>query len=239
MSTLKPVYLLAGGRLILRETTSTLLHHIFKEIGIASPRVAYVGSANQDTETFYQRTADLLKAAGALTVNHALISPEGANIEKAQEILASAHIVFISGGDVFEGIKTLKEKNMISFLRGLYEKGKPFMGISAGSIMLAETWVRWNNSDDDSTAELFPCLGFAPVICDTHDEDNDWEELKMALKLSKEEQKGYGIVSGTAIKVSSNSTIETLNGVTHQFIQREGRISRLPDILPTPSRLAG
>jgi hypothetical protein len=122
---------------------------------------------------------------------------------------------------------------MVGFLQGLYEKGKPFFGLSAGSIMLAETWIHWVDPDDDSMAELFPCLGFAPIICDTHGEEDDWEELRAALKLAEDGRKGYGIVSGTAIKVHPDSgNVEALGDAVHQFARREGRIVRLPDIMP-------
>jgi len=56
----------------------------------------------------------------------------------AQDILKSADIVFISGGDVDRGIRVLREKNMIDFLTGLYQQGKLFFGTSAGAIMLAK-----------------------------------------------------------------------------------------------------
>jgi peptidase E len=56
---------------------------------------------------------------------------------------------------------------MIDFLRNQYRKGKPFFGISAGSIMLAKNWVRWSDPQVDSSAELFPCLGISDLrqIC--------------------------------------------------------------------------
>jgi len=54
---------------------------------------------------------------------------------------------------------------------------------------------------DDATAEIFPCLGIAPVICDTHGEEDGWEELQALIALEKDKTIGYGIVSGTAIKV--------------------------------------
>ena len=228
----KPVYLLAGGRQSQRETTSSLIRRVFEGNGATSPTVTYVGTANQDDESFFHRISELLKVAGAAKVDHALISPEHSDIEKAKKILTSADFIFVSGGDVFEGIRALKEKNIIDFLSSLYERGKPFFGISAGSIMLAETWVYWRNSNDDSTAELFPCLGFAPVICDTHGEEDGWEELRKTLELSGEKQKGYGIVSGTAIKVYSDGKVEALGGAVNQFMRHEGEVVRLSDILP-------
>jgi peptidase E len=196
--------------------------------------IAYVGTANGDDKSFFKRNAEPLIAAGANRVNHALISPDGADIKRAQAILNSCDIVFVSGGDVYEGIKVLKEKKMIDFLQKLYEQGKPFFGSSAGSIMLAKNWVHWSDPNDDSTARLFPCLDIAPIICDTHGEQDNWEELKMALELATDGQKGYGIVSATAIKVYPNSDVAALGGAVHQFIRRGGTVVRLPDILPAP-----
>ena len=79
----------------------------------------------------------------------------------------------------------MQEKNITDFLVGLYKQGKPFFGISAGSIMLAQEWIRWRDPEDDTTAEIFPCLGIAPVICDTHGEEDGWEELQALIALEK------------------------------------------------------
>lgn len=227
----KPVYLLAGGRWSSRKTPDPLIQAVFKENGVASPLVAYVGTASADDRVFFQRVASVLREAGAGKVIHASISAYNADLKEAQEILNSADIVFISGGDVEKGMCILEEKNMVDFLRKLYERGKLFFGLSAGSIMLAKKWVRWSDPNDDSTAELFPCLGFVPIICDTHGEQDDWGELQAALRLA-EDEKAYGIVSGTAVKVYPDGEMEALGGPVHQFVRREDRVIRVSDILP-------
>ena len=228
----KQIYLLAGGRPSKREILFSLIKTVFGENRLDSPIVAYIGVANGDDEDFFNRMADSLIAAGANRVNHVVLSSDRADLEKVRNSLNLADIVFISGGDVEEGIKILKKKKMVGFLRRLYDSGKPFFGLSAGSIMLAKNWVRWNNPDDDSTAELFPCLGFAAIICDTHSEQDNWEELITALKLADNNQKGYGIVSGTGIKVDANGEVEALGGAIHRFINNKGKVIRLPDLLP-------
>lgn len=227
----KPVYLLAGGRGGRRRTPDPLIQAVFRETGLASPTVAYVGTASDDDAGFFTYMAEFLRQAGARQVNHARICSEGA-LKKAQDILKVADAVFISGGDVDIGMRVLEEKNMIEFLAKLYGKGTLFFGFSAGSIILAKEWVRWRDPDDDSTAELFPCLGLAPVICDTHDEQGDWKELKAALKLGKDNTIGYGIVSGAAIKVFPNGKIEALGGAIHRYIHHGERVDRIADILP-------
>ena len=204
---------------------------VLRESGMMSPTIAYVGTANGDDRGFFNRMAGNFREAGAYRVNHALIVPEEADLRKAQDILKSADIVFVSGGDVDRGMRVLEEKNMIDFLSELYEGGVFFFGLSAGSIMLAKEWVRWKDPDDNSSAELFPCLGFAPVICDTH-EEGGWLELQTALMLEEDNTKGYGIVSGTAIRVFADDRVEAVGGAVHQFIRQGERVDRISDILP-------
>jgi len=232
MDTPKPVFLLAGGRYTLRQTPDPLIQAVFTESGAASPTVAYVGTANDDDKGFFTRVAGMFQETGARRVDHALIAPARANMNKAKDILQAADIVFISGGDVELGMQVLEQKQMVDFLAHLYQQGKPFFGLSAGSIMLAREWVRWRDPDDDSTAKLFPCLGFAPVICDTHGEQEGWEELQAALMLKQENDRGYGIVSGTAIKVFPDGRVESLGGAVNQYIRHEAKVERAPDILP-------
>lgn len=236
MNIKKPVYLLAGGRSTSHEMFAYLIQSVFRESGAVSPTIAYVGTANDDDESFFNRMAGIFREVGAYKVTHAMISPRRANLKKAQDILKSAEIVFISGGDVERGMQILKEKNMTDFLFELYEQGKLIFGSSAGSVMLAKEWVRWRDPDDDSTAELFPCLGFAPLICDTHDELDGWQELKTVLRLKQDNTKGYGIVSGTAAKVFPDGRVEALGGAIQQYIRHGRRVYKSSDILPVSNK---
>jgi peptidase E len=229
----KPVHLLAGGRSTLRRSPDPLVQAALVESGASSPAVAYVGTANDDDKSFFSRVAGMFREAGARRVDHALISPARADLNKAKTLLQNADIVFISGGDVELGMQVLEEKKMADFLARLYQQGKPFFGLSAGSIMLAHEWVRWQDPEDDASAELFPCLGFAPVICDTHGEGEGWEELQAAMMLKQAGTRGYGIVSGTAIKAFPDGRVEALGGAVHQYIRRGTGVVRGPDILPT------
>jgi len=129
-------------------------------------------------------------------------------------------------------MEVLQAKDMVPFLDNLYQQGKPFFGISAGAIMLAARWVRWTDPDVDSSAELFRCLGYAPIICDTHDEQGGWEELQAALMLEKEGVKGYGLSSGSAVKVSPDGKVEALGGTIYQYARRGSKVVRIEDILP-------
>lgn len=228
----KPLYLLAGGQQSDPTALRQLLRTVFTESGVPAPIIAYVGVANRDDDGFFQRVAQRFTNAGARAVTHALLCARTADLAAAQTLLTSADLVFVSGGDVAEGMRVLHQKQMVPFLRRLFDGGVPFFGISAGSIMLAKQWVHWSNPTDDSTATLFPCLGFASILCDTHGEDDDWNELQVALSLTRDDAVGYGIVSGAAIKVYPDGTVEAISHPLHRYTRREGRIRRVSDLLP-------
>ena len=233
MSERKPVYLLAGGRPANPGTNEVLVREALRGSGKVAPSVGYVGTANEDDEGFFNRMADMFRKGGAREVAHALIAGDSADISKAKYILQHADIIYVSGGDVDTGMRILEERRMVHFLAELYYEGKPFFGLSAGSIMLAREWVRWRNPDDDTTAEAFPCLGITPVLCDTHDEGGGWEELKALLTLKKDGAAGYGIATGTAIRVFPDGKIEALGGAVHRYVNRGGTVTRTSDLMPS------
>ncbi len=228
----KFVYLLAGGQPKNQKDSAFLVKAVLNGFGIASPSIAYTGTANGDDSGFFKRMAAEFRRAGAGNVIHAVIDSPKADLSKATEILHQADIVFVSGGDVDYGMQVLYEKNMVDTFNELYRKGKPFFGISAGSIMLAEKWIRWPDLEDSSSAELFPCLGFAPVICDCHDEDAGWEELREALGLEKNFESGYGLVSGSGIQVSPDGSVEAIGMPVHHFLKQGDAVTRTDDIVP-------
>ena len=229
MNSNKPVYLLAGGRG--SNDPSPIFRAVLNDMGKKSPTIAYVGAASGDNADFLGRMEAMLKQAGDCRLVHASLSAPNADVKKARDILQSADAVFVSGGDVERGMQVLEEKGMLSIFPELYQLGKLFFGISAGSIMLAKEWVRWKNRDDDSTAELFPCLGLASVICDTHGEP-EWEELKAALSLKPNGACGYGITSGTCLKVYSSGQVEAMGGAVYRYSRSKDGVESQPDLLP-------
>jgi hypothetical protein len=92
---------------------------------------------------------------------------------------------------------------MIATLRGLFTAGVPFMGLSAGSIMLARGWVHWaaDAVGQGQQDTLFGCLGFAPIYCDVHGESDGWSELKALLRLVPRDTAGYAIPADGALRL--------------------------------------
>jgi len=230
MNVPKPVYLIAGRGD--RKSFKSIIRTILRDTGKIQPTIAYVGVASGDNWPFYLMMSAMIKEAGGCQIRRVLIASKKADLNKAQALLESADAIFVSGGDVEAGMQILEEKNMAGFLTDLFKQGKILFGVSAGSIMLAREWVRWRDPEDDSTAELFPCLGMTPIICDTHAEADDWEELKAALKLKEEATRGYGIPSGSCLKVYPDGRMEALDGAITQFLKRGNSIVKQPALLP-------
>ena len=94
----------------------SILSEVFKDIGIASPTIAYVGAANEDNPAFFERMAGMIRAANKCRIIHAVTVPDKANIKKAVEIINSADAVFVSGGDVEAGMEVLEKKGIVRHL---------------------------------------------------------------------------------------------------------------------------
>jgi len=227
-----PIYLLAGGAGSSRKKGDLLLTQVLASCGVPQPSVAYVGAASDDDQGFFSMLANHMSGSGAGQVTLAPLVGERAKIEKTKAILESADMVFISGGDVEAGMEVLEEREILPFLRRLHGGGKPFFGLSAGSIMLSQQWVCWDDPDDDATASLFPCMGLAPLLCDTHGEAEGWEELHALLRLTAEGTLGYGIPSGTGLCVDPGGTVEAMGDSVHRYAHRGGKVVRIADLEP-------
>jgi cyanophycinase-like exopeptidase len=228
-----PLYLVAGGPGSLKvRGPDPLMKAVIERTGVRRPKVAYVGAASGDNAAFRLMIGGMLRKAGAGAVTLAPLCGRRADADEARRVMTECDLVFVSGGDVEEGMRVVAEHRLAPFLRGLMRAGKPFLGVSAGSIMLAGTWVRWRDPENDASAELFPCLGFAPVLCDTHGEGDDWAELKAALLLHPAGSSGYGILSGSALVVEPDGSLAAAGGPVHVFKKRGAGVVSLPDLVP-------
>ena len=228
-----PVFLLAGGPGSReKKGPDPLFRHVFQQTGIQKPTVAYIGAASGDNPVFRLWLSKVMQKAGAGKVTLAPLYGRKGDPEKARAVIEASDLIFISGGDVDEGMRVLREKEMIGILRHHHQAGKPFFGMSAGSIMLARQWIRWTDEDDDASAELFDCLGFAPIFCDTHGEDDGWEELKALIGCFPSGTTGYGIISGAAVVVKPEGTVSALGGKVHRFRRQDHGVVQIEDLVP-------
>lgn len=223
---IKPVYLLAGGAFHRRQSHDPLIQEMLRETGRPLPSVAYVGTASGDDPHFFNALKTLLKQNGAGPVDLVPLASPHCNLPAARSLLASAHLIFFSGGDVELGMRILRERGVLQLIGDQFRAGAVLAGISAGSILLCQQWLHWPDPDDDTTAEPFDCMGIVPLICDMHDEAEGWEELKTLLRLRQiDGEIGYGIPASTGLRIHPDHRIEEIGGMAHRFIFQSGRVT--------------
>jgi peptidase E len=232
MSRRKPIFLIAGDPSSRRTGADPLLRTVFDNCGVSSPSIAYIGAASNDDRGFFGWVSGYFTKSGSgkVTLAPTVRRFERRSFEKTCE---AADAVFISGGDVEEGMKVVARRSHAAFLSELYRGGKLFFGVSAGSIMLARAWVHWED-DDDSVGGLFPCLGLADILCDTHGEKENWGELRALLQLSPDSSIGYGIRAGSAIRVDPDGTVEPM-GKIDGFVKQGDLVRRAKPAKGLPS----
>jgi hypothetical protein len=234
----KALHLLAGGRSMdRRRGPDPLLAAVFSQPGLSpagtdGPKVGYLGVASNDNAVFRAWAERMFRAAGAGAILPARLCGRRPDRAAAVAALEAADIIYMSGGDVEFGMRVLAEHDLVGFLRGLHAAGKPFFGLSAGSIMLARGWVRWRDPQDESSAELFDCLGLAPVWCDTHGEADGWEELHALVRMTPAGSIGHGITSGAALRIGPDGTPAAMGGPIGRFEMRAGAVVELSELRP-------
>jgi cyanophycinase-like exopeptidase len=209
-----------------------LLAEVFASSGKQQPRVAYVGAPSDDNRMFFGMLSKMMRASGAGRVDFVRLAGKRPDLQAARVTLEAADVVYITGGDVEHGMAILDRTGMLPALRVLLDAGVPFFGLSAGSIMLASQWVRWTDPEDDATAAIFGCMGFAPVVCDTHSEGDDWVELVSALRLLPVGTTGYGIVTDSGLKVSPDGTAAAVGGPVHRYRRESHGVERIQELAP-------
>jgi peptidase E len=234
MAKLGQVYLMAGAGPGTGPKSVRYHRDAIAGIGKKKPRIAYVGAASSDSLAFQKMLGPMIFGLTADVVPVKLTKKSVAT-SAAKEMLAEADLIFISGGDVEEGMKVINERDLAGYFRELHRQGKVFEGVSAGSIMLGEHWVRFPDEDDDTKAEIFDCLGVVPFSFDAHGEKDGWEELQVLAKLlSRAPQPPasvYGLVSGTCA-LWDGAKLVALGGALNRY-GCTNPAEKLDDLQPT------
>jgi peptidase E len=202
------------------------------------PLVAYVGAASDDNAGFFTMIKTAV-CAGATQVRmrQAKSASPRASASDARALLEECDLVFVSGGDVEHGMNVLREKDLAKPLKKLAESGKPMFGISAGSLMLAKEWVRFPD-DDPAKAEIFPCLGIAPLHADAHDEADNWNELRVLVDLLRrrgdDAPLGYGLTRKGGLRIALGSGGAKIEPIGTPIPRIGVRKNKVVDLAPLP-----
>jgi len=138
---------------------------------------------------------------------------------EARAVIDRADLVFVSGGDPTLGAKVLKHAGASAWIRQANARGVPLMGVSAGTIALGAWWADWPEEEDLerevdlARTKLVECIGAVPCVFDTHNEEDDWDELRIVAKLCTQHRKKarfIGVPTGDAVVYHGDGTLETV-----------------------------
>ena len=193
--------------------TKPFLADALEQTGKTKPLALYVGAASGDDREFGTAVAALLEAAGARKVLWPKLAGRRKQNGQARNALEEADLVFVGGGDVEAGMQVLGDADLVDAFRAAANRGAVFAGMSAGTIMLGERWIRWpHEGAGDDDAETYECLGVAPCSLDTHGEGDNWRETRSfaavrARELGKK-ARAYAVPSGGALVIGRDGTIQ-------------------------------
>lgn len=164
-----------------------------REMGKERPRVAVtyapVAGDARGLKFMSERMPGLFP--GATLERFAVEGESGATAPaEARAVVERANLVFVSGGDPTLGAKVLGASGASGWLRAAHARGVPLMGVSAGSIALGAWWADWPDDDEGTEEEqlartgLVECVGAVEGhVFDTHNEEDDWDELRLVARL--------------------------------------------------------
>lgn len=232
----KPVTLIAGQRGSAHFGTRPYLRQVLRSTGAPRPSALYIGAANGDDRSFGTALCVLLKISGAERVAWPSLRARRQRADP-RRLLETVDLVFVGGGDVEEGMRVLREADLVEPLHAAAARGVVFVGMSAGSIMLGKRWIRWPSAlAKDSEAATYECLGIAPCSVDTHGEGEGWSEARSFVSVRANElgKKAYvyGIPSGGALVASPGGQAHALGAPATLFAAAPHGAAEVDSVLP-------
>lgn len=140
--------------------------------GPAQLRAAYLGTSNGDIVDYFELAQAAMQRLGLEASNVHFIRTVGAGVEPDLELLRSASIIVLSGGDPVAAMNVWESNGVAAVLRELASELPRtclMIGVSAGAMVMAR-WV-WAEASDRGAGRataaqlvLVPGLGIAPEV---------------------------------------------------------------------------
>ncbi len=123
----------------------------FLDAGLAGGTVAFVPTAARHEKVrFYVGAARKAFQRLGFSLVEADVSADSA--AHCREVLERADVMYVSGGNTFFLLQAMRESGMDGVLRDLIRQGKPYVGESAGSVLLAPDIAYVQAMDDPRAA---------------------------------------------------------------------------------------
>jgi len=226
---LKPIFLFADSSLLFWRAPENLFLYKLKDSFESVPaKAAYLGAANGDEAQFYSIFAAAMDGIG---INNYRMIRSSFPTEDAA-FINEADIILLAGGEVERGWDIFVENGLQEVLIRRYYEGATLIGVSAGAVHLG--LFGWREGESASK-NLIRTLGLVPFVIDVHEEKEDWERLKQALRIAAPTTHGIGIPAGAGMIFHADRSIEPVRYPLYEFaVSEEEIVSNL--LLPITAR---
>lgn len=137
-----------------------------------------------------------------------------ASDEKHVEKIASAKVVFFTGGDQLRITSQIGDSPVFRCMQGIYQKGATIAGTSAGAAAMPETMLIAGASDTSnriSALEMAPGLAFMQgVVIDSHFAERGRMGRLLGAVAQNPRNIGLGIDEDTAIVVTAQERFQVI-----------------------------
>jgi len=176
-------------KLILASDLSFLLKYGYILTGIPKNQmnIGYVTTASKGAcdKSFIEKVKNIIKKNGYSFED---IDIEGKSKEELKKFFKDKNIIHVEGGNTFYLLKIIRETRFDEIIKELIEKGKVYIGTSAGAYIMCPTIevASWNLDDKDRFGVTnFTALSYVPFILKVHYENKLEELIKEKIKTLK------------------------------------------------------
>lgn len=113
---------------------------------------------------------------------------EGKNEEELTKLLINKDIIYVQGGNTFYLLKAVKESGFDKVIKEMIDKGKIYIGVSAGSYIACPTieHAYWKHADKNIVGlKDLTALNLVPFFLTAHFEENYRKYVELGAKKTK------------------------------------------------------
>ncbi|MFD2178882.1 Type 1 glutamine amidotransferase-like domain-containing protein [Veronia pacifica] len=168
--------------------------------------VTYFASQPDPGLFFFNSVELFYRALGAVHVHYVDSNTSQIDIEQA----LNASLIHLSGGDTFAFLSWLQERSLLDTLNRLARDGKPFVGVSAGAMLMTpsiESAPLCGDKNEVGIQNLF-ALDLAPFLFVPHAEKNQQEIERVFQLLSQKRHQVVLCTDDDALVIKNDEVIE-------------------------------
>ena len=200
--------------------TKEIDQEIVRLSGKVKPRFLFIGTASRDNETYYEAIKEIYEGLGAVVQQ---LSLEEFNemhetkeefINRIREIILSADIIYIGGGNTKHMIEVWKDFYIENILKEALADGSVLAGFSAGRYIMFKC-----------NYELIEGMNLISMVNIVHyDEKSDEKKLVFKNTVLEKGIPGIALDNGIALEVIDDSVriIKAIKTAGAYFMKRTG-----------------